>query len=148
MRNQTRRGSAAITFVRHYIEMVVVMFAGMFVLGMPAEAGLRAIGSGTSQLTTGAPAVVFLGMAAAMTIPMVAWMRYRGHRWQPALEMAASMIIPTLVAIALLAADVLSFGALMGLEHVAMLLGMLVAMLLRIDEYTSHAHHLGEPAAA
>ena len=75
-----------------------------------------------------------------MTIPMVAWMRYRGHRWQPSLEMAASMIIPTLVAIALLAADVLSFGALMGLEHVAMLVGMLVAMLLRLDEYTGHAH--------
>ena len=34
-----------------------------------------------------------------------------------------------------------SFSALMGLEHVAMLLGMLVAMLLRRDEYTSHAHH-------
>jgi hypothetical protein len=31
--------------------------------------------------------------------------------------MAASMIVPTIVAIALLAADVLSFGALMGLEH-------------------------------
>jgi hypothetical protein len=29
----------------------------------------------------------------------------------------------------------------MGLEHVAMLLGMLAAMLLRVDEYTSHAHH-------
>jgi len=29
----------------------------------------------------------------------------------------------------------------MGLEHVAMLLGMLVAMLLRGDEYTSHVHN-------
>jgi hypothetical protein len=72
---------------------------------------------------------------------MVAWMRYRGHRWQPSLEMAASMIIPTLAAIALLATGALGFSALMGLEHVAMLLGMLVAMLLRVDEYTSHAHH-------
>ncbi len=87
-------------------------------------------------------------MAATMTIPMVAWMRYRGHRWQPTLEMAASMIIPTLAAIALLAAGVLSFGALMGLEHVAMLLGMLVAMLLRLDEYTSHAHHTRAAIAA
>ena len=129
------------TFIRHYIEMVVVMFAGMIVLGLPGEAALKALGSGTSELRDDAPAVVFLGMAATMTIPMVAWMRYRGHRWQPTLEMAASMIIPTLVAIALLAADVLGFGALMGLEHVAMLLGMLVAMLLRLDEYTSHAHH-------
>ena len=92
----------AATFIRHYIEMVVVMFAGMIVLGLPGEAALKAIGSGTSELRDDAPAIVFLGMAATMTIPMVAWMRYRGHRWQPTLEMAASMIIPTLVAIALL----------------------------------------------
>ena len=36
----------------------------------------------------------------------------------------------------------------MGLEHVAMLLGMLVAMLLRLDEYTSHAHHTHAAVAA
>jgi hypothetical protein len=136
------------TFIRHYIEMVVVMFAGMIVLGLPGEAALKAIGSGTSQLRHDAPAIVFLGMMATMTIPMVAWMRYRGHRWQPTLEMAASMIIPTLVAIALLAAGIMSFEALMGLEHVAMLLGMLAAMLLRIDEYTTHAHHAHAAAAA
>ena len=91
------------TFLLHYVEMVVVMFAGMVVLGLPAEAGLQAIGSGASQLQDDAPALAFLGMAATMTIPMVAWMRFRGHRWQPTLEMAASMIIPTLVAIAVLA---------------------------------------------
>ena len=140
--------SPTATFIRHYIEMVVVMFAGMIVLGLPGEAALKALGSGTSELRDDAPAVVFLGMAATMTIPMVAWMRYRGHRWQPTLEMAASMIIPTLVAIALLATAVLSFGALMGLEHVAMLLGMLVAMLLRLDEYTGHAHHTRAAIAA
>ena len=134
------------TFIRHYIEMVVVMFAGMIVLGLPGEAALKALGSGTSELRDDAPAVVFLGMAATMTIPMVAWMRYRGHRWQPTLEMAASMIIPTLVASVWL--TVLSFEALMGLEHVAMLLGMLVAMLLRLDEYTSHAHHTHDAVAA
>jgi hypothetical protein len=135
----TKTSTAA--FIRHYFEMVVVMFAGMLVLGLPGEAALQAIGSGTSQLRDHAPSLVFLGMAATMTAPMVAWMRYRGHRWQPTLEMAASMIIPTLVAIGLLAAGVLDFDALMGLEHAAMLLGMLVAMLLRIDEYTGHAHH-------
>ena len=36
----------------------------------------------------------------------------------------------------------------MGLEHLAMLLGMLVAMLLRLDEYTSHAHHTHDAIAA
>jgi hypothetical protein len=134
------------TFVRHYVEMVVVMFAGMLALGLPGEAALHAMGTGTSELRVTAPATVFLGMAFTMTVPMVAWMRYRGHRWQPTLEMAASMIIPTLIAIALLGAGVASFGALMGLEHVAMLLGMLVAMLLRVDEYT--AHHHGHEAIA
>jgi hypothetical protein len=138
----------AATFIRHYIEMVVVMFAGMLVLGLPGEAALQAIGSGTSELRETVPATVFLGMAFTMTVPMVAWMRYRGHRWQPTLEMAASMVIPTLVAIALLAVGVLGFEALMGLEHVAMLLGMLVAMLLRTDEYTSHAHHAHDVVAA
>jgi hypothetical protein len=136
------------SFIRHYIEMVVVMFAGMVALGLPAEAGLQAIGSGTSQLRDDAPAVVFLGMAATMTIPMVAWMRFRGHRWQPTLEMAASMVIPTLAAIALLAAGVAGFAALMGLEHAAMFLGMLIAMLLRLDEYTGHHHHHASEAVA
>jgi hypothetical protein len=51
-------------FVRHYIEMVVVMFAGMVVLGIPGEAALRAIGTSTSRLHDDAPALVFLGMAA------------------------------------------------------------------------------------
>src|SRR3954451_4993523 len=127
------------TFIRHYMEMVVVMFAGMIVLGLPGEAALKALGSGTSEVRADAPAAVFLGMASTMTIPMVAWMRYRGHRWQPTLEMGASMIIPTVVAIALLATGALGFSALMGLEHVAMLLGMLGAMLLRVEEYTGHA---------
>jgi hypothetical protein len=140
--------SRTASFIRHYVEMVVVMFAGMIVLGLPGEAALHAIGSGTSDLRADAPALVFLGMAFTMTLPMVVWMRYRGHRWQPTLEMAASMVIPTLVAIALLATDVAGFTALMGLEHVAMLLGMLIAMLLRIDEYAGHHHHGGEPVAA
>jgi hypothetical protein len=129
------------TFIRHYIEMVVVMFAGMAVLGLPGEAVLQAIGSGTSELRQSAPAVVFLGMAATMTFPMVAWMRFRGHDWQPTLEMAASMVVPTVAAIALLAGDLAGFDTLMGLEHVAMLLGMLLAMLLRSDEYAGHHHH-------
>jgi hypothetical protein len=125
-------------FVRHYVEMVVAMFAGMVVLGLPAEVGLQAIGSSSSDLQVDAPAVLFIGMALTMTVPMVAWMRYRGHRWRPCGEMAAAMLAPTAVAIALL--GVVDFHALMMWEHVAMLLAMLGAMLLRPAEYM-HAHH-------
>jgi hypothetical protein len=129
-------------FIRHYAEMLVAMFGGMLVLGIPAELGLRAIGTSSSELQTDAPAVALLGMAVIMTVPMVAWMRHRGHAWQPSNEMAASMFLPTFGVIALMWGGVIEdFHTLMMLEHVVMLPSMLIAMLLRRDEYSSHAHH-------
>ncbi len=127
-------------FVRHYAEMVVAMFAGMVVLGVPAGWALTALGSSSTELTRDAPALMLLGMMVTMTVPMVAWMRYRGHGRRANAEMAASMVLPTLAAIGLLAAGVMTdFGTLMVVEHIAMLLAMLAAMALRPDEYT-HRH--------
>ena len=79
---------------------------------------------------------------------MVAWMRYRGHDWRPCWEMAASMIIPTIGAMSLLALGLVTdSGALMGLQHAVMFPAMLVAMLLRPHEYTcAHGHRA--PATA
>ncbi len=134
-------------FARHYLEMVVAMFVGMAVLWAPAIWALSAAGIGGSSLHEDAPALMLLVMAVTMTVPMVAWMRYRGHGWQPSLEMAAAMFVPTVAAIALLwggvAGDV---GALVALEHVAMLLAMLAAMLLRRDEYSGGYAAAGVPA--
>ena len=132
-------------FIRHYVEMVVAMFAGMVVLGVPAEGALRAIGSSTAELKVDAPSLVLLGMAVTMTVPMVAWMRYRGHSWRPCAEMAASMFLPTFGVIALLESGMVEdFMTLMTVEHVVMLPSMLVAMLLRRDEYSGgdHARHV------
>jgi hypothetical protein len=79
-------------------------------------------------------------MAVTMTVPMVGWMRYRGHGWRANTEMSASMLVPTFTAMALLQASVVDdIGLLLVVEHVAMLLGMLGAMLLRPAEYT-HRH--------
>ena len=125
MSPETRR------FARHYVEMVVVMFAGMALLWTPA----------TLVVNTDGDAAMLTTMAVTMTAPMVAWMRWRGHRWQPTLEMAAAMIVPTLGALALLAVEV-DAGLLMGLEHVAMLGGMLAAMLARRAEYSHHHHEV------
>jgi hypothetical protein len=128
-------------FARHYLEMVIAMLLGMVVLGVPAEGALRAMGSSTSALQDDAPAVLLLGMAVTMTVPMAGWMRHRGHGWTPCLEMAASMFLPTFAVIGLMGAGVAGdFGALMTAEHAAMLPSMLVAMLLRRDEYTHGAH--------
>jgi hypothetical protein len=125
-------------FARHYVEMVVAMFLGMAVLGMPAGWARGAAGTSWSEL---APAPMLLGMAVTMTVPMVAWMRYRGHGWRANTEMSASMFLPTFAVIALLWAGLVEdIGVVLVVEHVAMLLSMLAAMLLRAAEYTHGAH--------
>ena len=121
-------------FIRHYVEMVVAMFAGMLVLG---GAAVVLLGLDTGSLYDDAPAVGLTGMALTMTIPMVAWMRYRGHGWPASWEMTASMFVPTLVAIALLWSGALESGhTAMGIQHVIMFPAMLAVMFLRLDEYT------------
>ena len=125
---------AAKHFTRHYAEMVVAMFAGMAVLGLPAGWALDAIGATSDEF-------MFLGMATTMTVPMVGWMLHRGHGWRANAEMSASMFIPTFAVIGVLSAELLTdVGVLMVIEHVAMLLAMLGAMLLRPAEYAGHAH--------
>jgi hypothetical protein len=116
-------------FALHYIEMVVVMVLGMIVLGAPL--GMVVDISGTGPM--------LIEMAATMTVPMVAWMRFRGHAWRPCIEMAVSMVLPTLGALALLGSGLVEgAGALMVIEHGVMLPAMFVAMLLRRDEYSCH----------
>jgi hypothetical protein len=135
-------------FIRHYVEMVVAMFAGMAILGLPFGWLLGALGSSWTELTDTAPALMFLAMATTMTVPMVGWMVYRGHGMRANAEMTASMFVPTFVVIGLLAAGVVTgIGVLMVIEHVAMLVGMLAVMLLRPDEYTHHGHALAAGAA-
>lgn len=128
-------------FVRHYAEMVLVMFAGMAALGLPAGFALGALDSSWAELRDDAPALTLLLMAFTMTAPMVAWMRYRGHSARANLEMAASMIVPTLAAIGLLGAGVVTdVGSLLLGEHVLMLASMFAVRLLRPQEYTGHHH--------
>jgi hypothetical protein len=143
-RHARRITSSTRHFVRHYVEMVVAMFLGMAVLGAPIGWALGAIGSSWSELNTDAPTLMLLAMAMTMTVPMIGWMRYRGHGWQANTEMSASMFLPTFAVIALLWAGLVEdIGTLLVIEHVAMLLSMLGAMLLRPAEYAC-----GEPRQA
>lgn len=127
-------------FVRHYLEMLAAMAAGMVALA-------------ASGLVVDLPdrtAVELVEMSLWMTVPMVAWMRVRGHGWRVCNEMAAAMLLPAAVALVLLGAGVVTDSHLLVmLEHTVMFPAMLVAMLLRRDEYTGHQHHEhdGAPAA-
>jgi hypothetical protein len=141
------RRSAALRFLRHYLEMVLVMIAGMLVLGSALALPAAALGAGPSELSREAPAVVLLGMGFSMTAPMVWWMRRRGHSRAATREMAGAMIVPTLAVVALLALGVDDIGDLLGIQHVAMFPSMLAVMLLRRQEY-SHAAHTAAAEAS
>ena len=126
-------------FAAHFGEMVLVMIAGMLVVGGALTLLAASLGAGPGVLERDAPAVVLLGMGFSMTVPMVWWMQRRGHSPAATREMAAAMIVPSLGAVALLAASVIDdFDALLGIQHGAMLPAMLGVMLLRRGEY-SHA---------
>jgi hypothetical protein len=129
-------------FIRHYVEMLIAMFAGMVVLGGAGAVLLAGVGIDVGDWRSGAPELLLLAMAFTMSAPMVAWMRYRGHRWTPAWEMTASMFVPSFGAIALLwAGTVASTDTLLAIQHIAMFPAMLAVMLMRPAEYTGHAGH-------
>ena len=122
-------------FALHYLEMVAAMLGGMVVLGVPFVLALEAGGSSWDDIAA-VPQLVL--MCVSMTVPMVAWMRFRGHGARPCWEMAGAMVVPTLGAIAFVAAGADPDTAMMG-EHVVMPVAMLGVMLARPAEY-AHSH--------
>jgi hypothetical protein len=126
------------SFTRHLLEMVVAMMVGMAVLGVAV--GLVGEPFGEVNLL-----VEYGVMGVFMSVPMVAWMRYRGHSWTDGMEMTAAMLVPmfALVLPAELGVAKLSEHSLMVLAHVAMIGGMAALMLFRSDRYVhgAHGHH-------
>ncbi len=116
----------------HFGEMLLAMLLGMGVLAGIAHLAFSA-GGGSLGDAPGSVRVLLMGFA--MTAPMVAWMSYRGHARARNMEMAASMIVPTLAAAVLAAGGVLSAGAALGVQHAAMIPAMLGVMLWRYEDY-------------
>jgi hypothetical protein len=114
-------------FARHYVEMVVAMFAGMFALGA-LEGWLW---PGLTDRTD----VAVLVMATNMSLGMGAWMRVRGHSWRGIAEMSAAMYLPFAVLLVPFWAGAVDGHAVMSWGHVLMFPAMALAMLLRPAEY-------------
>ena len=121
------RGRRTWHLVRHYVEMVVAMLAGMLVLG-PVEDLVW------PDLTARADVGVLV-MATNMAIGMGAWMRYRGHSWRGVAEMSASMYVPFLVLLVPFWAGGIGEHTMMTWGHLLMLPAMALVMLLRPSEY-------------
>ncbi len=128
-------------FILHLLEMTLAMMVGMPVLFMvrnlvPISSPYAAVlKSGTIQSD--------FVMTVFMAVPMVAWMIVRRHGWRHSVEMAVGMSAPVAGVVVL---RLLGAGAylpwLSKAGHLAMFLGMLAAMLYRVDHYTAgHASH-------
>lgn len=136
---KSKRGPSA-QFFRHLAEMYGAMVLGMVILGPLYQLLMRGLGHPDPAQTL--PELSALVAAFSMTVPMVAWMRYRGHSWRSSAEMAAVMFGPALALIALSAAGAISSAAIEPLTHAFMCPGMLVLMVIRRKQYTGHQHKL------
>jgi hypothetical protein len=135
---QTHAAAASIRsgpkrFALHLGEMLLAMLLGMLVLGGAVEGALQIVGTSLSAAPTSVSAAV---MAVTMTVPMVGWMHYRGHRVRDSVEMAGSMVVPTALAIGLYWLGSISAHGVMLVQHVVMIPAMVGVMLWRYEHYS------------
>ena len=132
-------------FLRHFIEMVVAMLIGMAIFG-----GVRAAldPTGFADVLREHLDARYFAMAGFMAVPMAVLMRYHGHGWVRTAEMVGAMVVPVAVACLLwrfgLGAVIPWFSdtALGTSSHVAMYVGMLLAMLYRFGDYGHAGPHV------
>jgi flagellar biosynthetic protein FliP len=130
-------------FLLHLLEMTVAMMVGMLVFGSLVGVIAGAAGSSLEAIRVGQPELFVLGMAAGMSVTMVAWMRRRGHSHRSCREMTAAMFVPAFGLIAGYRLGAVSADAVCPVACALMIPAMAGAMLFRIDAYTTHEH--GEP---
>jgi hypothetical protein len=129
----TDRGSRSQTihFLRHLLEMVLAMMVGMFA---GAAVFVSALGITVEEAIQDHSVSFVIVMAFSMTVPMVAWMRYRGHAWDRSLEMGAAMVVPAIPLICLSVADVV--GPICGPYCLLSVLAMVGVMVYRRSDYS------------
>ena len=122
-------------FLRHYVVMVVAMYAGMLLLDPVYAfiAGRAGYADPWSQL----PVVSALVMVFDMTVPMVLMMLHHRHELAAITEMVGAMVVPTLAAVVLDAIHVLRPDDVMSVAHIAMFPAMLLVMLRRYHHYAT-----------
>lgn len=131
-------------FARHYAEMPIVMLVGMAMLAVPARLATSAL---IPSLDPNDPSLMLARMGLIMALPMVPWMRWRGHGWRPCSEMAAAMIVTAIgvIVICLLGVNQ-DLALLMTIEHVTMFVAMFLAMAGRPEEYSERCQSNRSPA--
>jgi hypothetical protein len=126
-------------FTLHFMEMCIPMCVGFVVgdLAYFAIAGAAGYSSPFSEL----PELSLLVVTAAMTVPMIAWMRVRGMDPRATVEMSAPMVVVAAALFGFGWAGVVEKSQLALLEHALMMPAMLIPMLLRVRFYSSPMAH-------
>lgn len=136
-------GRQAWNFVQHFLEMCISMCAGGYPLYLLLFTALPAV-LGGPDFRERAPELSLVVIATLLTLPMAAWMRFRGMEWRPIVEMSAvpfgvAIILIGAVSVGVAPGDTLliKFGSFCGLSCV----GMFLVMLPRLDMYTGRTGH-------
>jgi hypothetical protein len=79
-------------------------------------------------------------MAVGMTVPMVAWMLFRGMGWKNSYEMAGAMVLPVIPFLCLVWFGITN-SAWCGPYCVLMFVTMFALMRHRRSEYSMHPMH-------
>jgi hypothetical protein len=127
-------------FALHLFEMCLVMCAGAVVLSVVffGAAGLL----GYTNLPETAPELSVSVIALNLSVPMLAWMRYRGMAWRPTLEMAGSTMVMGLALIVAYWLGLVDRTSLIDVQTSLACPVMLAIMLTRFRLYSGdHATH-------
>ncbi len=126
-------------FLLHLVEMVAVMCGGAVILNLLVFWVTALVGY--PDLSGQFPRLATLVYTVNLSLPMTAWMRFRGMDWRPTLEMAGAPIgVGILLFVGLSIGLVPNSGLFMrqcGLSCLA----MLAVMLFRFDHYAGRMDH-------
>jgi len=107
------------------IPLILLFFIGAAKIGYP-------------DLFQQSPELSVLVMGIILSLPMTAWMRFRGHEWRPTLEMASTTIILAILLVGLGWLGILAKTSLIERMRTLACPVMIIPMLFRLNLYTGH----------
>jgi hypothetical protein len=129
-------------FLWHFVQMCLAMCIGGSILNLLVFWAAALIGY--PDLRQQLPELSLLLIAFIYSLPMVAWMRFRGMEWRPILEMAGAAIGLAILLIGLTWFGIVPQSNLLQWQTSFCGLAcpvMLIPMLLRLDLYTGRTGH-------
>jgi biotin transporter BioY len=127
-------------FIWHLIEMCLAMCIGGIPLIVLFFVGAGKIGY--PDLFQQSPELSVLVIGFILAVPMIAWMRFRGHEWRSTVEMASTTIVLAVLLVGLGWLGILAKTSLIEWMRTLACPVMIIPMLFRLDQYTAHhANH-------